>query len=199
MLTGLISLLLVAFVQASNEILPPHGKVCYYENLKPGDKFRVNFQVGTRDAESSEQLDVDFYINDPLKSRVFNLNHVTDGHIPDLDISAPGKYEYCFSNERSGIKTKDVTFHVEHVWGSELRTEQYDTLDGQLKLLKRIVDDLSHESEYLRIRERTHRNTAESTNTRVKWWSVAQLIFVAANAFFQVAYLKRFFEVRSDI
>ena len=44
-------------------------------------------------------------------------------------------------------------------------------------------------------RERVHRNTAESTNSRVKWWSIFQLIVLAAQGFFQVWWLKRFFEV----
>lgn len=46
------------------------------------------------------------------------------------------------------------------------------------------------EQEYISIRERTHRNTAESTNDRVKWWSVAQFIILFAVVAWQVYYLK---------
>lgn len=46
------------------------------------------------------------------------------------------------------------------------------------------------EQEYIVIRERTHRNTAESTNERVKWWSVAQVIILFAVVAWQVYYLK---------
>lgn len=46
------------------------------------------------------------------------------------------------------------------------------------------------------LRERVHRNTAESTNARVKWWSVFQLGVLVVNCVFQVFYLKRFFEVK---
>jgi dolichyl-phosphate-mannose--protein O-mannosyl transferase len=45
------------------------------------------------------------------------------------------------------------------------------------------------------MREMVHRNTAESTNSRVKWWSIFQLGVVGGNGIFQVWYLKRFFEV----
>lgn len=45
------------------------------------------------------------------------------------------------------------------------------------------------------VRERVHRNTAESTNGRVKWWSTFQLAVVIAEGIFQVWWLKRFFEV----
>lgn len=45
------------------------------------------------------------------------------------------------------------------------------------------------------MRERTHRNTAESTNARVKWWSIFQLGVLLGEGVFQVWWLKRFFEV----
>jgi len=45
------------------------------------------------------------------------------------------------------------------------------------------------------VRERTHRNTAESTNSRVKWWSIFQLGVLIGEGIFQVWWLKRFFEV----
>lgn len=45
------------------------------------------------------------------------------------------------------------------------------------------------------VRERVHRNTAESTNARVKWWSMFQLAVLIGEGIFQVWWLKRFFEV----
>jgi hypothetical protein len=49
------------------------------------------------------------------------------------------------------------------------------------------------------VRERTHRNTAESTNARVKWWSIFQLGVLIGEGIFQVWWLKRFFEVRRTV
>jgi hypothetical protein len=46
------------------------------------------------------------------------------------------------------------------------------------------------EQEYIVIRERTHRNTAESTNARVKWWSVLQSVVLFSVVAWQVYYLK---------
>lgn len=62
----------------------------------------------------------------------------------------------------------------------------------------RLSDELAQvkdEQSYIIVRERTHRNTAESTNSRVKWWSLFQLAVLIANGIFQVWWLKRFFEV----
>ena len=58
-----------------------------------------------------------------------------------------------------------------------------------------LVNQVKDEQGYIVVRERTHRNTAESTNGRVKWWSIFQILVLIANGGFQVWWLKRFFEV----
>lgn len=52
------------------------------------------------------------------------------------------------------------------------------------------------EQGYIVVRERTHRNTAESTNARVKWWNIFVIIVVISDFIFQVWWLRRFFEVK---
>lgn len=46
------------------------------------------------------------------------------------------------------------------------------------------------EQEYIVVRERRHRDTAESTCDRVKWWSVFQALVLFAVVGWQVYYLK---------
>jgi len=62
--------------------------------------------------------------------------------------------------------------------------------------MSELVNQVKDEQTYIIVRERTHRNTAESTNGRVKWWSIFQLLVLVANGGFQVWWLKRFFEVK---
>ncbi len=61
--------------------------------------------------------------------------------------------------------------------------------------MSELVNQVKDEQGYIVVRERTHRNTAESTNGRVKWWSIFQMLVLVANGGFQVWWLKRFFEV----
>lgn len=58
-----------------------------------------------------------------------------------------------------------------------------------------LVAQVKDEQSYIIVRERVHRNTAESTNSRIKWWSIFQLTVLVGQGFFQVWWLKRFFEV----
>lgn len=46
------------------------------------------------------------------------------------------------------------------------------------------------EQEYIVVREKRHRDTAESTNDRVKWWSVLQAVVLFSVVAWQVYYLK---------
>ena len=76
--------------------------------------------------------------------------------------------------------------------GSKLLTPIcYITVKELTELLQQVKDEQS----YIIVRERTHRNTAESTNARVKWWSIFQLGVLIGEGIFQVWWLKRFFEV----
>ena len=63
-----------------------------------------------------------------------------------------------------------------------------------VKELTDLLMQVKDEQSYIIVRERTHRNTAESTNARVKWWSIFQLGVLIGEGIFQVWWLKRFFE-----
>ena len=65
-----------------------------------------------------------------------------------------------------------------------------------VRQLSELLSQVKDEQSYIVVRERTHRNTAESTNARVKWWSIFQLGVLIGEGIFQVWWLKRFFEVR---
>lgn len=195
----LITLLWCTVCSAHTVLLPAYGRRCFFEKLNKQDELSISFQFGDRALDSTEQLKGDFAIygsnkKEPLKT----LRDVSHG---DVKMSAPydGKFEYCFSNENSGIDTKDVTFNIQGVVYIDLDDPNSNTLDGAVRQLSRLTKGIKSEQSYIVIRERTHRNTAESTNDRVKWWSIFQLAVVVANSLFQIYYLKRFFEVTSYV
>lgn len=64
-----------------------------------------------------------------------------------------------------------------------------------VRQLSELLAQVKDEQSYIVLRERTHRNTAESTNGRVKWWSIFQMGVLVGEGIFQVWWLKRFFEV----
>ena len=61
------------------------------------------------------------------------------------------------------------------------------------------LQGVKDEQEYIKVREKTHRNTAESTNDRVKWWSVIQAVVVIGVVGWQVWFIQSFFETKRVI
>ncbi|XBW36541.1 hypothetical protein QEN19_002117 [Hanseniaspora menglaensis] len=192
----LVSLFSVA--KAHTVLLPAHGRRCFFENLSQGDEFSVSFQFGDRSPSSTEQLNGDFLIYGP-NDQIISEQYESEHGETTITARSAGKYTYCFLNERSSIDTKDVTFNIYGVIYVDLDNPNTDSLDASVRQLSKLVHEVKNEQSYIVIRERTHRNTAESTNSRVKYWSIFQLIVVIANSVFQIYYLKRFFEVTSYV
>ena len=74
-------------------------------------------------------------------------------------------------------------------------TDEPSCVSLTVRKLSDELEQVKDEQSYIVIRERVHRNTAESTNARVKWWSLFQLGVLVGEVVFQVWWLKRFFEV----
>lgn len=196
--TLLFSLVFITQAFAHIALLPPRGKECFYETLKSQDELAVTFQVGDRDRYATEQLHCDFWIQSPSGKVLKTLTDASHGSV-QIKAEENGKHVYCFSNEDSNMQTKDVSFNVHGVVYVDVNDNSGDNLESSIRKLLELVYDVKNEQNYIVVRERTHRNTAESTNSRVKYWSIIQLVVIIFNSLFQVFYLKRFFEVKSAI
>lgn len=110
-----------------------------------------------------------------------------------------GKYVYCFGNEHWGASSKEVSFNVHGIVYISEADQPQDPLELEVRKLSELLELVKDEQSYIVVRERTHRNTAESTNARVKWWNLFVIGIVIGESVFQVWWLRRFFEVRSPL
>ena len=123
-----------------------------------------------------------------------NDKSVSNGDF-SFDAKHDGKYVYCFGNEHWGASSKEVSFNVHGiVYVSEADAPQ-DPLEVEVRKLSELLELVKDEQSYIVVRERIHRNTAESTNSRVKWWNLFVIGVVVGESVFQVWWLRRFFEV----
>jgi len=155
----------------------------------------VTFQVGDREFGSAGNLDVDFWISNPAGGYETHQRAVSNGD-HSFTAAHDGKYIYCFSNEHWSANTKDVSFNVHGIVYVPEADVPSDPLEAEVRQLSELLAQVKDEQSYIVVRERTHRNTAESTNGRVKWWSIFQMIVLVGEGIFQVWWLKRFFEVK---
>ncbi|ORZ01052.1 supernatant protein factor C-terminal domain-containing protein [Syncephalastrum racemosum] len=185
------ALCLLAVVNAIHIDLPAHGKECFFEDLKQGDKMTVTFQVG-----EGGNLDIDFWIQDP-QDRVLKSVAREQMGTHAIEAAQDGRHTYCFGNQMSSITAKSINFNVHDKQKVEASAKEHiDPIQREIQELADSIYAVKAEQEYIVVRERQHRDTAESTNARVKWWSLGQLALLAAVCFWQVIYLKRFFEVK---
>ena len=63
-------------------------------------------------------------------------------------------------------------------------------LEREIRDLANSLQIVKDEQEYIVVREKVHRNTAESTNDRVKWWSVLQAVVLFSICGWQIYYLR---------
>ncbi|KAK7737479.1 p24 complex component [Cytospora paraplurivora] len=180
---------------AHNIQLPAHGRECFHEVLHRDDKMTVSFQVGDREFGGAGNLEIDFWITNPNGQYEVNEKSTSNGD-HSFEARHDGKYTYCFGNEHWGSSSKEVSFNVHGiVYISESEAAQ-DPLESEVRKLSEVLSQVKDEQSYIVVRERTHRNTAESTNSRVKWWNIFIIGVVVGESVFQVWWLRRFFEVK---
>eukprot|EP00640_Fibrocapsa_japonica_P007275 CAMPEP_0113943892 /NCGR_PEP_ID=MMETSP1339-20121228/29267_1 /TAXON_ID=94617 /ORGANISM="Fibrocapsa japonica" /LENGTH=191 /DNA_ID=CAMNT_0000948879 /DNA_START=143 /DNA_END=718 /DNA_ORIENTATION=+ /assembly_acc=CAM_ASM_000762 len=69
----------------------------------------------------------------------------------------------------------------------------------QLEELVEYTRTMQDHQQYMRQREEKHRDTTESTCERVLYWTAAELVVLVSLGFWQVAYIRKFFEVKRSI
>ncbi|KAF9930498.1 p24 complex component [Linnemannia zychae] len=178
-------------VAAFGVVVPAGERRCFFETLEKEDNLHVTFQVG-----EGGHLDIDFWLTDPNDTLVNDALKDASGSF-NHQATIPGKYEYCFSNAFSTVTDKTVGFNamVYKPYKPDA-THKADPLENEIRELAAGIQEIRNEQEYTLARERTHRNTAESTNSRVVWWSLFQSGILFLVCVFQITYLKRFFEVK---
>ncbi|KAL9120097.1 MAG: hypothetical protein Q9187_003350 [Circinaria calcarea] len=180
---------------AHNIQMAAHSRECFHETLHKDDKMTVTFQVGDREFGGSGNLEIDFWIQDPANGYQVHTQSVSSGD-HSFDAKLDGRYTYCFSNEHWSATSKEVSFNVHGIVYVPESEAPSDPLEAEVRQLSELLAQVKDEQSYIVVRERTHRNTAESTNGRVKWWSIFQLGVLVGEGIFQVWWLKRFFEVK---
>ncbi|KAI8363794.1 emp24/gp25L/p24 family/GOLD-domain-containing protein [Choanephora cucurbitarum] len=175
--------------------IQPGTVECFYENLEMGEKLTVSYEVG-----EGGNLDIDFWVKDPDDSIIISDTRATT-NTHSFQANIVGKYVYCFSNEFSSSSEKIVGFNVhENIQKMhETMKEHTDPLEKEIAELAESIFAVKAQQEYIVVREKQHRDTAESTNARVKWWSIGQVILLVSVCVWQVYYLKRFFEVKRAV
>lgn len=74
------------------------------------------------------------------------------------------------------------------------KQEHLSAIEVEVRKLNDKIRAIRAEQDYQRLREERFRDTSESTNSRVMWWSVAQTVVLIVAGVYQLSNLKGFFK-----
>ncbi|KAJ1984167.1 p24 complex component [Dimargaris verticillata] len=171
--------------------LKPYKQQCFYDEVGNDGYYTISYEV------LDNQI-IDFTLTGPNGQTVTNILQKSNGY---YDISQPkdaGRYKFCFNNPNNSPSPKSVAFHAHGLDPDHLLPieEKASPMEKEVIHLAQTIESTLDHFDYMINREELHRNTAESTNARVKWWSAIQILVVIAACGWQIWYLKSFFEVK---
>lgn len=99
---------------------------------------------------------------------------------------------------------RDVELNVEigaqaRDWNQVQAAEKLKPTELELRRIEELTDEVQRELEYLKIRETRLRDTNESTNRRVKYFSIGVVISLISFGIWQLVYLRAYFRSKHII
>ena len=128
-----------------------------------------------------------------------------------LRAPAPGIYTTCFKNNKGvspGMKTISFLSQVGGEGDVEAeggltqgrhRVTGSQVMEAGLIRITNGLQEMRGEQAYVATRERHHRDTVESTNTRVLVWGVAEVVGLGVMTVVQLGVLKRSFGTQRGV
>eukprot|EP00298_Acanthocystis_sp_HF-20_P008788 c17898_g1_i2.p1 GENE.c17898_g1_i2~~c17898_g1_i2.p1 ORF type:complete len:202 (+),score=48.30 c17898_g1_i2:83-688(+) len=191
----LLSLLSVSAIELTFWI-DPQGNECFFEDIFKDDTVSGNFQV-----TAGGDMEVEFHILNPNGGVITHIDKAVE-HDFEFLAETSGEYSFCFGNLKTYHDMKSITFELfsdRPVMNNVVDKNSMDDLHRKLEQLQHLVRDVQSSQRYLRNREKRHRSTTESTNTRVLWWSIIEAVAIVILSTFQVYYIKSFFNSKRTI
>jgi len=116
-----------------------------------------------------------------------------------------GEYKMCFQpNSARWFSSKqkirlflDIQTGESAIDYEEVASQEHlSALEVSVRRLNDKIRDIRGEQNYQRNREIIFRDTSESTNGRVMWWSVIQTMILVGTGLWQITHLKNFFKTK---
>lgn len=102
-----------------------------------------------------------------------------------------GKYLFCLHNGGSSIKV--VSFKVATLDPLKRKSRSTDKVSSSMNQIISMLSEIEELQDFLRTRERHHRNIVEAANSRVLFWSGLEAVVILVFGYFNVMLLRRMF------
>jgi len=152
---------------------------------------------------SSPGIGMHVEVRDPEDKVILSKVYSSDGKFTFTSHS-PGEHVVClYSNSTKWFSGSQLRVHLdiqvgEHAidYGNVAQKEKLTELQLRVRQLLDQTEQITKEQNYQRYREERFRQTSESTNNRVLWWSIGQTGILVIMGVWQMRHLKSFFEAK---
>ncbi|KAG2455280.1 TMED9 protein, partial [Polypterus senegalus] len=144
-------------------------------------------------------------VKDPDDKVILSRQYGSEGRFT-FTSHTPGEHQICLHSNSSkfalfagGMLRVHLDIQVgEHAtnYAEIAAKDKLTELQLRVRQLIEQVEQIQKEQNYQRYREERFRQTSESTNQRVLWWSIIQTLILVAIGFWQMRHLKSFFEAK---
>ncbi|CAC5379971.1 unnamed protein product [Mytilus coruscus] len=142
-------------------------------------------------------------VKDPDENIVLSRTYAAEGRFTFTSHTA-GEHIICLhSNSSAWFASGQLRVHLDIQVGEHAvdyaqiqAKDKLSELQLRIRQLLDQVEQITKEQNYQRYREERFRQTSESTNQRVLWWSIAQTLILLVTGFWQMKHLKSFFEAK---
>ncbi|KAH9524507.1 hypothetical protein Btru_027051 [Bulinus truncatus] len=182
---------------------------CFIEEIPDETMVVGNYKVQAYDYNAKDYLpisqDIGMHVEvtDPDSKVVLSRTYAAEGRFT-FTSHAAGEHIICLnSNSSAWFNAGQLRVHLDiNVGEHAVDYQQVQAKDKLTELQLRVrqlldqVEQITKEQNYQRYREERFRQTSESTNQRVLWWSIAQTLILLITGFWQMQHLKSFFEAK---
>ncbi|CAB1325000.1 unnamed protein product [Coregonus sp. 'balchen'] len=167
-------------------------KKCFIEEIPDETMIIGNYRTQLYDKQKEEYLPATqglgmfVEVKDPDEKVILSRQYGSEGRFT-FTSHTPGEHQICLHSNSSKFALFAggmLRVHLDIQVGEH--TNNYAEIAAKDKLTEL----------QLRYREERFRQTSESTNQRVLWWSIVQTLILVAIGFWQMRHLKSFFEAK---
>ncbi|CAH8486421.1 unnamed protein product [Heterobilharzia americana] len=174
---------------------------CFLEDV-PEDTLVAGISKG-KHFERSKDLGVKVRVIDPNDQVLLDRVYSSEGRFV-FTAHRPGEYKMCISSDSNAwFGGSQLRVHLDIAVGDHaLNYQEIASKDRLNELQLRVrqlldqVQSIAKDQNYQRVREERFRKLSESTNKRVTWWSVGQLVLLVCIGFWQMRHLRAFFQAK---
>jgi len=186
-------------------------KKCFIEELPEDTMVKANYKAQLLNKEtgvyenSAPGMGMHVEVKDPDNQIVLSKTYGSQGSFA-FTTHKPGDQHICLHSNStkwsffaSGKIRVDFSIQIGENTNDYSKIAAKDKLtELQLRVRQLLdqVEQIQKEQNYQRIRENRFRQTSESTNKRVLWWSVGQTLLLIIAGLWQMKHLKGFFEAK---